>query len=225
MTVCKVDVYVNLGQRRYDPEDQLPAGSWVYERSLFFSIAGLPIARKPSRCLSQRHGLSALCGRLQPQDAAACAAACCCSAVLALPAPAAAADDAKLKTYGRHLAQECTGCHRLDGIDNGIPSIIGWDADTFVADAEVLPGRRAHQSGHGVGRQSLDDEQIHALAAYYASLPKPPRQPSAASVDRPVSRALDRRRDGSPDSAPDRGLLAQPSSAPPPDRPWRTCRR
>ena len=34
---------------------------------------------------------------------------------------AASADDAKLKSYGRHLAQECTGCHRIDGVDNGIP--------------------------------------------------------------------------------------------------------
>src|SRR5262245_57809646 len=43
-----------------------------------------------------------------------------------------AADDSKLKAYGRHLAQECTGCHRIDGIDNGIPSIIGWQTDVFV---------------------------------------------------------------------------------------------
>ena len=28
------------------------------------------------------------------------------------------ADEAKVKTYGRHLAQECTSCHRTDGIDN-----------------------------------------------------------------------------------------------------------
>ena len=42
-------------------------------------------------------------------------------------------DDAGIKSYGRHLAQECTGCHRLDGVDNGIPSILGWDAGRFIA--------------------------------------------------------------------------------------------
>ena len=56
-------------------------------------------------------------------------------------------------SYGRHLAQECTSCHRLDGIDNGIPSIAGWHVDIFLQDRQVLQGRRPHQSGHGLGRQ------------------------------------------------------------------------
>ena len=42
----------------------------------------------------------------------------------------------KGKSYGRHLAQECTSCHRIDGVENGIPSIVGWDADRFVATIE-----------------------------------------------------------------------------------------
>ena len=41
-------------------------------------------------------------------------------------------DDAKVRNYGRHLARECAGCHRIDGVDNGIPPIIGWDADQFA---------------------------------------------------------------------------------------------
>ena len=86
---------------------------------------------------------------------------------------AAATDDAKLKSYGRHLAQECSGCHRIDGIDNGIPSIVGWDAERFVATLRFYKtGARTNPVMVSVAG-SLDDEHLAALAAYYASLPKP----------------------------------------------------
>jgi cytochrome c553 len=86
---------------------------------------------------------------------------------------AAAADDAKLKSYGRHLAQECTGCHRIDGTDNGIPSILGWDAERFVTTLRFYQaGARTNPVMVSVAN-SLDDEQLAALAAYYGSLPKP----------------------------------------------------
>jgi cytochrome c553 len=86
---------------------------------------------------------------------------------------AAAADDAKLKSYGRHLAQECTGCHRIDGVDNGIPSIIGWDAQRFMTTVRFYQaGARTNPVMVSVAN-SLDDEQLAALAAYYGSLPKP----------------------------------------------------
>jgi cytochrome c553 len=87
---------------------------------------------------------------------------------------AAATDDARLKSYGRHLAQECSGCHRVDGIDNGIPSIVGWDTERFVATLRFYKtGARANPVMVSVAG-SLDDEQLSALAAYYGSLPKPP---------------------------------------------------
>jgi cytochrome c len=85
----------------------------------------------------------------------------------------AAADDAKLKGYGRHLAQECSGCHRTDGIDNGIPSIVGWEPDRFMATLRFYQtGERANPVMVSVAK-SLDEGQVEALAAYFASLPKP----------------------------------------------------
>ena len=84
----------------------------------------------------------------------------------ALPGLAAAADDAKLKSYGRHLAQECTGCHRIDGIDNGIPSIVGWDAERFVTTLRFYKAGAAHQPRHGVRRQVARRRAARALAAY-----------------------------------------------------------
>jgi cytochrome c553 len=95
------------------------------------------------------------------------------AAGLAAASLAAAADDAKLTSYGRHLAQECTGCHRIDGIDNGIPSIVGWDAERFTTTLRFYQaGARTNPVMVSVAK-SLDEDQVAALAAYYGSLPKP----------------------------------------------------
>jgi cytochrome c len=89
------------------------------------------------------------------------------------PSLAAVGDDAKIKSYGRHLAQECTGCHRIDGIDNGIPSILGWDTERFVTTLRFYQaGARTNPVMVSVAK-SLDEDQLAALAAYYSSLPKP----------------------------------------------------
>ena len=86
---------------------------------------------------------------------------------------AGAADDSRLLRYGAHLARECTACHRLDGTENGIPSILGWDAERFAATLRFYQtGERTNPVMVSIAR-SLDEEQVKALAAYYASLPKP----------------------------------------------------
>jgi cytochrome c553 len=85
----------------------------------------------------------------------------------------AGAQDGKLEAYGRHLVQECTSCHRVDGIDNGIPSIVGWQADVFVATMKFYQsGVRTNPVMVSVAN-SLDDKQLRALATYLGSLPKP----------------------------------------------------
>ena len=91
--------------------------------------------------------------------------------------PVAATDDAKLQAYGRHLARECTSCHRIDGVDNGIPSIIGWPRDSFVATVKFYrDGARKNPVMVSVA-SSLSDEQLQALAAFFASVPKPEKMP------------------------------------------------
>src|SRR5262245_37716371 len=86
---------------------------------------------------------------------------------LAALAPASASDEnAKARSYGRHLAQECTGCHRLDGANNGIPPIVGWEADRFVKTLEFYrTGERTNPVMVSVVK-SLDATQVQALAAY-----------------------------------------------------------
>lgn len=89
-------------------------------------------------------------------------------------------DDAKLRSYGQHLGRECVTCHRIDGVDNGIPSIVGWTADVFVETMGYYKaGQRPNQAMMSVA-QSLDEDQVQALAAYFATVPRPAR-PAAAT--------------------------------------------
>lgn len=79
----------------------------------------------------------------------------------------------RLVALGRHLAQECTTCHRPDGIKNGIPSIVGLDP-AYLTEALKMyrTGKRTNPTMVSVA-QSLDDEQMEALARYFATLAKP----------------------------------------------------
>jgi cytochrome c553 len=85
----------------------------------------------------------------------------------------ASAQDAQRLAYGKHLAQECTGCHRVDGTDNGIPSIVAWPEDEFAKTIEFYKsGARKNPVMVSVAG-SLNEKQVSALAAYFGSLPKP----------------------------------------------------
>jgi cytochrome c553 len=84
------------------------------------------------------------------------------------------AEEAKLRAYGQHLAWECASCHRSDGLSNGIPSIVRWPTETFIATINLYrDGSRTNPVMVSVAR-SLNDRQIEALAVFFASLPKQP---------------------------------------------------
>jgi cytochrome c553 len=75
-------------------------------------------------------------------------------------------DDSKM-AYGKHLSQECTACHRLDGSGTGIPSIVGLHHDYFVTTLKFYKtGARDNPAMNSVA-QMLNDEQMEALAAYF----------------------------------------------------------
>ena len=89
--------------------------------------------------------------------------------------PHVANADPRLMDYGQHLSQECTTCHRKDGTDNGIPAIIGREADHFVETMRFYQsGARDNPVMVSVAR-SLDDEQLRALAIYFGSLKPAPK--------------------------------------------------
>jgi cytochrome c len=72
--------------------------------------------------------------------------------------------------FGEYLAGECMTCHRKDGDVKGIPSIIGWPQDQFVA---VLQSYKAKDRPNQIMQTitaRLGDAEMAALAAYYESL-------------------------------------------------------
>lgn len=72
--------------------------------------------------------------------------------------------------YGEYLAGECTSCHRSDGGESEIPSIVGWDAEALAAVLKSYKSGDLDNPAMVSVAKSLDDEQIAALAAYFASL-------------------------------------------------------
>jgi cytochrome c553 len=71
---------------------------------------------------------------------------------------------------GEYLSAECVTCHRLSGAYDGIPPIIGWPAEHFFA---VMLEYRHKKRSNPVMRtiaSKLSDEEIGALAAYFAQL-------------------------------------------------------
>lgn len=95
-------------------------------------------------------------------------------------APTARADDPVLPgetlalvgdpAFGEYLSSECTTCHQRDGSDRGIPSITLWPERKFVL---AMHAYKQHLRPHPVMQMMagrLSDEEIAALAAYFATL-------------------------------------------------------
>ena len=71
---------------------------------------------------------------------------------------------------GAQLAATCASCHRLDGRDKGIPSIIGLDEETLIHAMQAFKsGERSSQIMH-VMSLSLGNDEIATLAHYLSTL-------------------------------------------------------
>jgi cytochrome c553 len=67
------------------------------------------------------------------------------------------------------LAATCASCHRLDGHDKGIPSIIGLEEERFAGVmAAFRSGERSSQIMRAVAL-SLSNDEIEILAHYLAA--------------------------------------------------------
>jgi len=72
--------------------------------------------------------------------------------------------------YGEYLSSECTACHQVSGANNGIPSITNWPEEDFVIAMHAYKsGRREHNVMQMMAGR-LGDEEIAALAAYFAEV-------------------------------------------------------
>ncbi len=78
---------------------------------------------------------------------------------------------------GAQLAATCASCHRLDGRDKGIPSIIGLDEETLTRAMQAFKsGERSSQIMH-VMSLSLSNEEIATLAHYLSTLRTETKRP------------------------------------------------
>jgi cytochrome c len=91
-------------------------------------------------------------------------------ALLALPA--AAEDEVKGDIeYGEYLSAECVACHQTQGHNQGIPQIAGMNASGMVSILSAYKSKELNNATMQTIAARLDDEQMAALAVYYASLP------------------------------------------------------
>lgn len=72
--------------------------------------------------------------------------------------------------YGEYLSGECVTCHRADGGDEGIPQIIGLDAEGFAAIMLAYKAKDLENPVMQIVAGRLDEEQIASLAVYFESL-------------------------------------------------------
>ena len=72
--------------------------------------------------------------------------------------------------YGEYLAGDCTGCHQMDGSYDGIPSITGWDEESFVWAMHSYKEKEREHPVMQMMAGRLSNDEIAALAAYFSML-------------------------------------------------------
>ncbi|MCB1337570.1 MAG: c-type cytochrome [Maritimibacter sp.] len=72
--------------------------------------------------------------------------------------------------YGEYLSSECKTCHQADGSDQGIPSITSWPEEDFVIAMHAYKQQLRPHPVMQMMAGRLNDEEIAALAAYYAAI-------------------------------------------------------
>ncbi|MFN4171296.1 MAG: c-type cytochrome [Pseudorhodobacter sp.] len=72
--------------------------------------------------------------------------------------------------YGEYLSSECSTCHKRDGSDDGIPSILNWPEEDFVAAMHAYKSKLRPHPVMQMMAGRLSNEEIAALAAYYATI-------------------------------------------------------
>jgi cytochrome c553 len=92
-------------------------------------------------------------------------------ALVAFSSPAAE------NNQGAQLAAMCASCHRLDGQDQGIPSIVGLDESKLAGMMAEFKSDKRKSQIMGVVARSLSDEEVAAVAHYLAARQKGAEQP------------------------------------------------
>lgn len=72
--------------------------------------------------------------------------------------------------YGEYLSTTCVTCHQLSGTDNGIPSIVGWDTESFVKTLQSYQAKERDNPVMQMITEPMTTEEMEALAAYFATI-------------------------------------------------------
>ena len=72
--------------------------------------------------------------------------------------------------YGKYLSSECVTCHNTTQNNAGIPKIAGLSAEGMLALLKAYKNKELDNVTMQTIAASLDDEQMAAIAVYYASL-------------------------------------------------------
>ncbi len=72
--------------------------------------------------------------------------------------------------WGEYLSAECLTCHKRDGSDEGIPSITQWPVEDFVIAMHAYKQSLRPHPVMQMMASRLSDEEIAALAAYFATI-------------------------------------------------------
>ena len=172
-----------------------PAGTWVYERSLFFSIAGLPGERKPSRCLCQpatAHVRAALHRAIRGERRDAPRLRMSCRSALASELPASrprTTTPSSRATAGTSRRNARPATASTASTTASPPSSAGTPSAS--SPRSVLQDGRAHQSGDGLGRAVARRRAARARSPpTTARCPRPaPKQPRSQAAPEPTYRA------------------------------------
>lgn len=90
---------------------------------------------------------------------------------LLLPVQEAAADPAVDRELGEHLSAECVTCHQLSGrVVGGVPPIVGWPAEQFVAVMQSYRHKQRDNPAMQTIAGRLNDHEIASLAAFFAAV-------------------------------------------------------
>ncbi len=75
------------------------------------------------------------------------------------------------RELGEYLANQCTTCHQISGKTvGGIPPIVGWPEDQFIAIIESYKeGVRENETMRTISHR-FSVEEIEALATYFGSI-------------------------------------------------------
>jgi len=92
-----------------------------------------------------------------------------CGAIMGSVGPAVAQAEGD-RALGEYLSSECVSCHKLTGPSDGIPSIVGRPAAHLITLLTAYRDKKRENPIMQMTASRLSDEEIAALAAYFASL-------------------------------------------------------